>query len=789
MREILQKYFILIITFLLFTKGFAQSITGIVLDDKSAPIEFANVILTNTDTNKIISGAITNPEGKFQLKVEDCECKLMVSFVGFEKWSKKISVTESLDLGTITLKPSTNKLDEVIVNAEVPLIKRKEDKIVFDVKNSPLKSGFTGVEVLEQSPSVWVDNSGTISIRNESARILVNGRKLNLTGQALVSYLDNIKSDNIISVEVQTNKDASREAESTGGNINILLKKIPKGFNGSIGSFYSFKERGYFTNLNSVNFNYGAEKWNVYGSYSNFFNTGLDKSITSISYTETDNFLQTNRENDFYGKLHRFSAGFVTQLSKKHELGLELFGNFNDRENDNKGNFYLRNNLTDIDRGTVKNINDISLSVLNTTLNYTWLIDKSSDFRFYLDFLQNGSKNENNFESVYELGVFDDAIEKNTSDNKANVVAFQGDYTKKFKNNLKLESGLKYTTTNRENDFISEFLDGGTYTINNDRTTSYNYKEKITAGYVSLGKKFKEKNFVKIGVRLENTDLNRKDLIVSDLVKQNYTNLFPSFFYSREFGKNKSASLSYSRSLRRPSFSLLNNNVVKVNDFRYELGNPDLQPEFIDKYEFNFLYKRQSISLYYNQTNDAINGIFTLDGDIAYYQKFNSGKQVQFGIDYSRSDKITNWWRTRFATNLYNRKFVDEQGNDSFEQFTVRARLFNTFKLNKTTNINLSGFYNSPRRDAYFKAFENYWINLGFRKTFSKNKFSLRVDINDVFNTDKFRSLREFENYETTYRYKRLSRFFRVWLTYNFSNKVKASKKRNKSKNEVRNRL
>ena len=765
-------------------------ISGIVKDTTNNPIEFANVILTDSITGNLKAGTITDKNGLFTINtLGKCNCKLTISFIGFQPWVRNLNIDKSDDLGEIKLRHSSNKLKEVIVTSTLGVFTRKEDKIVFNVQNSSLKSGFTGVEVLGQSPSVWVDNNDNIFIRNEAARILINGRKINLSGAALASYLSDINSKNIKNIEVQTNKDASTDAESTGGIINIILIKKPLGYNGSIGSFYNFKERGYFTNLNRMSFNYGVEKWNVYGSYTFFKNTSSSKLITDISYFETENFLFTDRTSGINSNRHNYRFGFVTQLHKKHEFGIEFYGYTINKKLDNIGDLSLTNGLNIIETGTISSKDNSNISSINSVLNYTWNIGINSSLKVYVDYLKQKNRNSNNYFSTYNLGVYQGIDERNNADSQSEIVAFQTDYKKTFKNMLKLDLGVKYTTTDRSNDFLSEFLENDTYFENSDRTTSFNYRENIAATYVSIGKKYREKNYFKIGLRVENTNLTRKDLLDESLIKQNYINLFPSLYYSRDLSKNTSVSGSYSRSLRRPSFVLLNNDVVKINDFRFELGNPDLQPEYVDKFELNYLFKKQSISLYYNKTNDAINGIYFLEGDIAFYKKFNSGDQVQYGIDYNRSDKINKWWSTRFFGNLYNRKFVNEQGFDSFEKISTSLQIFNNFKLNGTTTINLTGFYTSPKADAFYEAFETYRVNLGIRKSFFNKKLSLRIDLNDVFNSLQYKNIREFDNYSTTSFTKPITRTLRFWITYNFSNKIKVSNKKNTSKNTVKNRL
>ena len=93
------------------------------------------------------------------------------------------------------------------------------DKKVFNVDQSIASEGVTGLEVLENIPSVSVDLEGNISLRgSESVTILVDGRPTNLT-------LDQIPSSMIESVELITNPSARFDPDGVSGIINVVLKK------------------------------------------------------------------------------------------------------------------------------------------------------------------------------------------------------------------------------------------------------------------------------------------------------------------------------------------------------------------------------------------------------------------------------------------------------------------------------------------------------------------------------------------------------------------------------------
>lgn len=94
----------------------AQSISGQVVEQISEEeLIGATVILKGTSI-----GSITDVDGRFTLSnVENGDYILEVSFLGFEKYTRNLSVTGDVDLGKIYLEESTIGLQEVQVFADV----------------------------------------------------------------------------------------------------------------------------------------------------------------------------------------------------------------------------------------------------------------------------------------------------------------------------------------------------------------------------------------------------------------------------------------------------------------------------------------------------------------------------------------------------------------------------------------------------------------------------------------------------------------------------------------------
>jgi len=763
---------------------------GQVLANDSTAIEYASIWLQNTENANLSKGTITDESGKFELIVPQTgNYQLQIRFLGYEDWERNITIEQSIGLGKITLVTSANLLEGVTVTESRPIIERVEDKLVFNVASSPLNSGYDGMEVLQRSPNIWVAPDGNILMRNEAATVMINGRILNWSGEDLSNYLSNLNSEDIQSIQIQTNLGANTDAESSGGVINIILKKKRLGFRANLRNYLVYRGQNYYTAYSSINFDYGAEKWNLYGNYNYTFHNSEVISNTSINYVQDKLLLSTLQERQDTMKRPNFRLGVVAEPIKDHIFGIEAFGWKRKRIFDENNYVSLTDPNGILDKGLTLFRDDILTETYNATFNYKWKMDTlNSQLQFFIDYALQQNDRDNLSESNYDFGIYPAITERNRSDAKTEIYSMQFDLEKYFLSKTKLETGAKLTLTERANHLRSEYFETSEW-IANDRTTAFDYKEQIAAIYAAVSQPIGEHYFAKAGMRVENTKLERLDLLENDVVAQDYLTWVPNAYLSRDFENKTSLSLSYSQRIQRPSFSLLNNNIRKINDFRFELGNPDLQPEYVHRFELSYNQKKQTIATYYNITTDAINGIYFLENQVAFYKKFNEGAQKQYGIEYNRFGNLTKWWYVRASAHLYHRKYINEAGEDSFEQSSARLRLYNNFKINSTTSIDFSGYYNSPTADAFFIAEEFYSIDFMLQKFFFNKKLNCRIYINDVFNQLVYANERPFETFRTTFSSKPRTQRINFWITYNFSNQQKINSRKTESKNEARGRL
>ncbi|MDD7914034.1 outer membrane beta-barrel protein [Polaribacter ponticola] len=764
-------------------------ITGIITDVEKNPLEYANVVLKNATTNQLITGVITNSQGEFEISLKTSQKVIMeLSFIGYTSVSKQLHITKNSNLGVFILKEDSNLLESVTITATKPMLSRREDKLVFNVQNSPLKINANGMEVLRQTPLLWVEEN-SISMRNEAVVVFVNGKKINLSGDQLTNYVRTIKSENIKSIEITTSKSAKLDANSKGGSINIILLKKRLGFNGSVHTAYKFAREGYYQTYASSNFNYGAETWNLYGNYNNVKYTGLRRINILSNFSQQQSQIETLNTENYNDQRHYSQLGFVSSFGTNHELGIEVFSAIVNKNSPILADLSFYKNQVLEDKGQISTTNTPKNNLFTAVVNYSWKIDKNQALKVFADYLNQNNAAKRTTKSVYSMGNFEDTFEKYDADASAISYALQTDYAAQVSKKTKLETGFKYGFIDKGNDLLTEYEVQNTFIIDPNRTTSLDYKEQISAAYMSVSSNFTATNFLKLGLRVENTSLNRINNYTGAKVTQNYTNWFPSIFYSKKLASTKSISASYSRSIQRPSFQLLNNEIQKINDFNFIVGNPDLTPEFKNAFEITYQQKKNVISLYYNRTIDNINAVYFVENDIAYLKNQNIGTHVEYGVEYGSSKKLTNWWSLQYSATLFHSKFLDGNQQSNFEKTSLYTNFSTNFTLNNTTHFDVIGRYISPTTAPFNENEAYHSFIFVFKKSFLQKKLQLRVTIDDVFNTIKYNSVNTFENYTTRKADKPMTQKMYVGLTYNFTSKAKTASKRNRSKNDARRRL
>lgn len=222
MKKLLDTLLLLVVAI----STFAAEVTGKVIDfGTKKAIDFANVGVMQSEN--LVTGTITDETGAFTLELKDGQYTLVVSFMGYTEVKKELTVAgKPVNMGRIALKEDSKMLQDVEVVGQGSSMRFELDKKVFTVDQNIASAGASVSDVLENIPSVDVDQEGTISLRNsEDVEIWINGKPAGLNSENRGQVLQQMPAGTIEKIEIITNPSAKYSQEGTSGIINLVMKK------------------------------------------------------------------------------------------------------------------------------------------------------------------------------------------------------------------------------------------------------------------------------------------------------------------------------------------------------------------------------------------------------------------------------------------------------------------------------------------------------------------------------------------------------------------------------------
>ncbi|MWW23972.1 TonB-dependent receptor [Algibacter lectus] len=213
---------------------FAQvKLEGVVRDSIGDPLELANVIAINQDTQKLDAYGITNPDGRYKLSVEkNAKYNIQVSYIGMRTGQAEVITKESAIIQDFVLVED-NALDAVELVYEMP-VTIKGDTIVYNADS--FKSGTERKlgDVLDKLPGVEINDDGEIEVEGvKVGKVMVEGKEF-FDGDSKLAT-QNIPANAIDKVEVLKNYAEVGQLGGVTNNqdniaINIRLKQGKKNF-------------------------------------------------------------------------------------------------------------------------------------------------------------------------------------------------------------------------------------------------------------------------------------------------------------------------------------------------------------------------------------------------------------------------------------------------------------------------------------------------------------------------------------------------------------------------------
>lgn len=196
--------------------GLARDIHGTVYDPKGQGVSYANIVALAAKDSAFVAGTVTNEKGQYNMNVEEGNVIFKVSCVGYKDLYSKLEN----DTQDFTLQEDAIALNAVVVKGNLPKYKTSLEGIVTTVAGSSLSGLGSASDVLRHIPGVFANNGGYEVFGKGTPLIYINNRKI-----FNISEIENLKSEDIKSVEVLTSPGAKYDAQ-VKAVIKITTKKL-----------------------------------------------------------------------------------------------------------------------------------------------------------------------------------------------------------------------------------------------------------------------------------------------------------------------------------------------------------------------------------------------------------------------------------------------------------------------------------------------------------------------------------------------------------------------------------
>ncbi|HEX8314132.1 MAG TPA: outer membrane beta-barrel protein, partial [Flavisolibacter sp.] len=373
MKKLAVFFILLAITANAFTQG---TIKGKLVDSSGKnPLGLATVTVFKAADTALITYRLSNPDGEFKVSgiPFNVECRVVISYSGFNAFRKEFILTSEapVEMGNITMYPSSKSLDEIIVTAERPPVTVRKDTIEFNASSFKTLPTSLVEDLLRKLPGVQVDAEGNITANGKRVnRIMVDGKSF--FGDDPKMATRNLPANVIDKIQLTDDKDeiarnSDGDLSNVGQVINLTLKKgVKKGWFGKLYGGLGTKDRYELGGI--ANIYRDTMQLSVLGFSNNINRSGFSfkeiQDIGGFSRSGSNSIMMTSRGGQQGFAVNGISFGGIDAgISRTTGGGFNL----NHAPNRNKSFFlqyFFGNTHSDVEQ-----INNVQQSIKDTIVN------------------------------------------------------------------------------------------------------------------------------------------------------------------------------------------------------------------------------------------------------------------------------------------------------------------------------------------------------------------------------------------------------------------------------------
>ncbi|WP_199139887.1 outer membrane beta-barrel protein [Pedobacter sp. ASV12] len=788
-RKLFLIWLCLMAGFKLHAQNPAPTLLVTVLDEQRQPVANATVELHKAANKALVKAAISNEKGQAEFyAIAQGPYYATVVAVGFGNKNSATFQLPGTQTLTVNLSTSTKNLQEVTITSRKPFVQRSQGKTVVNVDAAVTNAGTTVLEVLEKSPGVMVDKNGGISLQGKpSVLVMIDDKPTYLSGSELNNLLSSMNSSQVNQIELITSPSAKYDANGNAGIINIKTKKNKQeGFNGNIA--INLGQGKYLKSNNSLLLNLRSGKVNTFVNYSYGYYKGYTSIYAYRQYFDDQGTVTSALDQPSYLKStnspHLLKTGVDFFASDRTTIGLTLTGNLVSRTGISTAvATWMSKQVTD---SAISTIGTSDFGLKNGAVNVyaRHNISKTQDIGFDVDYLGYSIDNNQFFNNIRTGSVAYNQGSRGSIPSKLHIFSAKADYVLQLGKNAKLEAGAKSSNISTDNQANYELLRNGNWEADLNKSNHFKYQENINSVYSSLEHKVGRLSY-QLGLRYENThyvaDQLGNAIKTGSRFTKTYQDFFPSGYLTYQADSSNAFTLTTGRRIDRPPYQKLNPFVFIINKYTYQRGNPFFLPQYTWNFELSHSYKNLlTTAVSYSGIKNYFSQLFLAEGDdILVYTDGNVGQMHNLGVAVTLQVSPFNWWSLTAQSNFNYKKLSGyQQVNYQSSVKQLHNSMNNQFRISKTLNAELSGFYTTKaRNDLQELLSPTGQVSAGLAKTLFKGNGTLRLTARDIFHTQSMEGLTDFPGANEYFILWRDTQVLNVGFSYRFGKPLKATKR------------
>ena len=756
-----------------------RRLTGRIIDEQGKPVAYASVALLSPTDSSLVASGLSNEAGHFVIPTDASRVMIRCSFVGYKTFCRLYDVGH---IGTVRMQPAENKIDDIVINGQAPVVRREAGTIIFDTRH--VVGAVSAIDLLRYAPGVMLDDDRISLFGANGVIFQIDGREQRLGPKEMLQVLRSYAASDVERIEIVQSPGASYSAEGNAGVINIVLKKKANDYIGGSAGYArtQYEEHGDEANV-GILYNKGkvSTSLNLAGNWDN------------TRYVETNDvhFTDNLRHGTDNGRISKdnYSLRWQADYRASEKLNLGTYVMYADGERR-----LAIDGLYDFQPKTPLSVSNIDTQTRRQEDTKTWAVNVNAGFKNQ----ETGLKVDCNLD-YYRMRM-DDArhsLSNNILIGKSLTEIIRSDTTDfDYRNHIAqdidnysakvdvsyagFQFGSQYTYTRSHLN-----LDYSGSSVSYDKVSA-TYDERVLAGYLEYSRTFGSAWSVNLGGRYEHTwtkGENRPTLYDNNA---DYGRLFPSLRVAYNPNQSHAFSWSLSSRITRPNIINLNPNRVWKDVNHESFGNNNLKPSYLYKAMMGYTYKGVlSFDLYYTYEPDRIDAVYSVAKQVTTTSWDNITDEHNLGINFFYYFDKLRWTNATLMQGVWYSKTIRPEKqtvlgvvrkymHPKVESFSYVGMLQATFFFDRDRRwaASLHATYSSPEKDVTKSLNARYMVDVGLQYRFWKDRLTLGLTCRNLL-ASRIKGTEYLGTTEMDFDNKFNYRQLRLSLTYNWGARLR----------------